>query len=174
MAEFDNVDSLENNVKLQLNGSSSYNFITNKELLKSYYLGSPIKGNFVQNILALALLEDTHKDFLSLKYLVPINMMQNNDVISIIKCFELLENCLYSEFWSHYSACEQIFSSISSFSAKMQKSILQNLSTTFKSIAIGTFQQFLNLNSSNIASFCSLHSSLIEVLIDTFRNLFQF
>jgi translation initiation factor 3 subunit K len=70
--EISTAKKLEENVLIQLN-NKSYDFETNKALLKNYQVNHNIANvDVVSNILILSIMRMPSSDFLSLNYLIPI------------------------------------------------------------------------------------------------------
>ena len=147
--------ALEEHVGYQLAGTRKYDFDANKILLKNYQLNADIvNADVIANILILSLMELPNTYYLALSYLIPSKLVSSPRISTIKKCADHLERGQYREFWLEYSASADTFAPAREFPSAIRNAILSNLRDTCKSLPKETFQEFLELNSSNFNTFC--------------------
>lgn len=148
------VGRLESLVNQQLQ-SKSYDFQVNKSLLKSYQVNAEVcKPDVICNVLILALMRLPSSNFMSLVFLVPPKLLNDNKISLVFVCAELLERGKYTEFWEEYINAQNVFKAAVGFVDAIRKIILSNLRSTFVAVPKSLFAQQLGLNDTDVEPFC--------------------
>lgn len=175
---------LEAYVDAQAMGDSDYYFEANKALLKLYNSSKPLANpNKMATVLLLAIVEayggsTSATDLLALSYLLPERYATVEPCKAILECGQLLESCQFAEFWAAWSKLSSESSSSSSSikallqpsrsTEKLQRSILQVLSLTYKSAKLD--QVLAALNIKDAAALTQLQAPCVESVNNNNNN----
>ena len=135
------VSKFEEYVTAQVAGQVAYHADAVRRLVKLYQLyPTTCKAEILAQACFLALLQfPNHTDFLALKYMIPVNTLNQDDTCDLIKtCFQQLESCQFTQFWESYANLESSSSLKSYLTADkvkaFQGAILQVMSLTYKEV----------------------------------------
>jgi translation initiation factor 3 subunit K len=168
-----NKTTYEEYVNAQIAGEGEYYFEANKALLKIYqFLPQSMDMSKVASVLLLSILQYSTRttDFLALSYMVPDRIQKTEPIASIIQCHTLLEGCQFVEFWEKFTKLSQQDDGLKSFvgSTKtketLQRSTLQALALTYKSISVDKVLKFVNMKDGS--ELTQLNDPCIESVTD--------
>lgn len=155
--------SLEVYLTAQL-ANKQYDFSTNKALLKNYQNSpSTAKPDFISKLLILSLMKLPSSDFLALTYMIPTQLVSNQNIVTVQKCADALERGKFREFWELYVPAQALFAEATGFVDAVRLFIVSNLRDTFKTIPKGLFQQQLGLDDVSVVSFCESNKFIEKV-----------
>ena len=156
---------LEAYVTSQLS-SKTYDYAANKALLKNYQVNpSSAKVDFVCKVLILSAMRIPSSDFLSLTYMIPTQMVSNENIVTIQKCVDALEKGKFRDFWQLYVPTQALFADAVGFVEMVRLFIVSNLRDTFKNMPQGIFTQQLGLDNVSVVSFCDSNKFIEKVII---------
>lgn len=155
--------SLEVYLTAQLS-NKQYDFSANKALLKNYQNSpSTAKPDFISKLLILSLMKLPSSDFLALSYMIPTQLANNPNIVTVQKCADALERGKFREFWELYVPSQTLFAEAAGFVEAVRLFIVSNLRDTFKSIPKVLFQQQLGLDDVSVVSFCESNKFIEKV-----------
>jgi len=140
------VPQLEDYVLQQVR-TSTYDFPPNRHLL-SLYLSSPdlIRHDILRHLLFLSLAAYPANHFLSLAYLIPLPLQQQQPFSLPFRLHHLLSSCLYPRFWAELKAEGTAGVVSAGWEERVRAVIGDTISKMYTRVSIYTLQEYWNYN----------------------------